>query len=165
MTTVTARERLVAAAVGVLIGAIAVGAILANPVIGRSNNSPANRRRLMAAGLLLAAPGMIVLAVTPQHGLVLDVFAAMLIGFGWEFVFIGGQSTVAVEVPEGVRGRMMGLFFVLVTATTAVGAVGLGVLINAVGMTTAFLGTATVVVAAGIAMLTIGVPAPPQLRG
>lgn len=165
MPTVAEEHGMTAAAVGVLIGAIGVGAILANPVIGRSNNSSVNRRRLMAAGLLFAAPGMIVLAVTPQHGLVLDIFAAMLIGFGWEFVFIGGQSTVAVEVPDRVRGRMMGLFFVLVTATTAFGSVGLGVLINTLGMTTAFLGTATVVVAAGLALLTVGVEPPAQVRG
>jgi len=50
---------------------------------------------------------------------------------------------------------MMGLFFVLVTATTAVGAVGLGALIDAVGMRTTFLATSVLVVAAGMALLTM----------
>ncbi len=163
MPTVAEEHGMTAAAVGLLIGAIGVGAVLANPIIGKSNNSPANRRRLMAAGLFLAAPGMIVLAITPQHGLVLDLLAATLIGFGWEFVFIGGQSTVAVEVPDKVRGKMMGLFFVLVTATTALGAVGLGVLINTFGMMTTFLATAVVVIVAGIALLTMRLPARAQV--
>ena len=76
-----------------------------------------------------------------------------MIGFGWEFVFVGGQTAVAVEAPAAVRGRMMGLFFVLVTATTALGAVGLGLLINMWGMQTTFLLTAAVVTAAGVALL------------
>lgn len=158
MPTVAEEHGMTAAAVGLLIGAIGLGAVIANPIIGKANTSPAQRRRLMATGLLLAAPGMIVLAVTPRHGLPIDLLGAMLIGFGWEFVFIGGQSTVAIEVPDSIRGKMMGLFFVLVTATTAVGAVGLGILINTVGMMATFLATAAVVVLAGIALLTVRPP-------
>ena len=81
---------------------------------------------------------------------------ALVIGFGWEFVYISGQMTVATEVPEGIRGRMMGLFFVLVTGTTAVGAVLLGLLINTVGITRAFLATSTMAAAAGVALLAVG---------
>lgn len=164
MPTVAEEHGMTAAAVGLLIGAIGLGAILANPIIGKANNSPANRRRLMATGLLLAAPGMFILAITPRHGLPVDLFGAMLIGFGWEFVFIGGQSTVAIEVPDDIRGRMMGLFFVLVTATTAVGAVGLGLLLNAFGMAVTFLATAAVVIAAAVALLTLEFPEPMPSR-
>ena len=154
MPTVAEEHGMTAAAVGMLVGAIGVGAMVANPIIGR-DRSPLRRRWLMATGLLLAAPGMISLAITPQHGLPIDLVAAALIGFGWEFVFVGGQSTVALEVPAAVRGRMMGLFFVLVTATTALGAVGLGFLIERWGMPTTFLLTAAVVVAAGVALLSV----------
>ena len=155
MPTVAEEHGMTAAAVGLLIGAIGVGAMVANPIIGKDND-PARRRRLMATGLLIAAPGMVSLALTPQHGLPIDLLAAAMIGFGWEFVFVGGQSTVALEVPAAVRGRMMGLFFVLVTATTALGAVGLGALITAWGMPTTFLLTAAVVIAAAVALLVAG---------
>ena len=117
---------------------------------------------MMAIGLFLAAAGMIELAITPRHGIAVDLIGAFVIGFGWEFVFVGGQATIATEVPEGVRGRMMGLFFVLVTATTAVGAVGLGALIDTWGMKATFLETAVMVVAAGVALLTM-VPRQPLL--
>ncbi len=152
MPTVAEEHGMTAAAVGLLIGAIGVGAMVANPIIGK-NRSPDRRRRLMATGLLLAAPGMVSLAVTPRHGLPIDLLAAAAIGFGWEFVFIGGQSAVAMDAPTAIRGRMMGLFFVLVTATTALGAVGLGILINMWGMPTTFLLTAAVVVVVGVALL------------
>lgn len=164
MPTVAEEHGMTAAAVGMLIGAIGIGAIMANPIIAQANNSPANRRRLMATGLFLAAPGMIILAITPHHGLPIDLVGAMLIGFGWEFVFIGGQSTVALEVPHHLRGRMMGMFFVLVTATTAVGAVGLGFLLNELGMLTTFLATAAVVIAAGLAILTRSLPSGEPVR-
>lgn len=142
--------------VGLLIGAIGVGAMLANPLLDKTNTSTERRRRLMATGLFLAAPGMVVLALTPEHGIVVDLLGAALIGFGWEFIFVGGQSTVAVEVPGSVRGRAMGLFFVLVTATTALGAVGLGSLINTWGMSATFLTMAALVVVAGVTLLILG---------
>ena len=145
-----------ASAVGLLIGAIGVGAVLANPIIVRTKRSPTQRRRLMAIGLLLAAPGMIELAITPRHGMAIDLVGALMIGFGWEFVFISGQMTVATEAAAGIRGRMMGLFFVLVTATSAAGAVLLGLLINKVGIMTAFLATSAVAAVAGVALLAMG---------
>jgi predicted MFS family arabinose efflux permease len=165
MPMVAQEHGLHASYVGLLIGAIGaigVGAIGANPVIGRADNSPERRRRLMAIGLFLAAAGMIELAITPRHGIAADLIGAFVIGFEWEFVFIGGQATIATEVPDSVRGRMMGLFFVLVTATTAIGAVGLGALIDTWGMKTTFLGTAVMVAAAGVAPLTM-VPRRPLL--
>ena len=155
MPMVAMEHGLMASDVGLLIGAIGVGAILANPIISRVGNAPRGRPRLMATGLFLAAAGMIELAITPYHGIAVDLIGAFVIGFGWEFVFVGGQATIATEVPERVRGRMMGLFFVLVTATTAVGAVGLGALIDTVGMRTTFLATSVLVVAAGMALLTM----------
>ena len=154
MPTVAEEHGMTAAAVGVLIGAIGLGAMLANPIIGKCATA-AGRRRLMAVGLLLAASGMVALAITPRHGVAVDLAAATLIGFGWEFVFVGGQSAVALEVPAAARGRMMGLFFVLVTATTALGAVTLGLLINTWGMAATFLATAAVAASTGVAMLAL----------
>jgi len=156
MPTVAEEHKMTASAVGLLIGAIAAGAVLANPIIARAATSPARRRRLMAMGMFLAAPGMIVLAVTPHHGIAIDLMGALLIGFGWEFVFIGGQTAIATEVRHGIRGRMMGLFFVLVTATTAVGAVGLGVLISQVGLMMTFVATAACTVLAAVVLLALG---------
>lgn len=154
MPTVAEEHGMTAAAVGLLIGAIGLGAVAANPFIARPG--AARRRRVMAIGMFLAAPGMAVLAITPHHGIAIDLLAAFVIGFGWEFVFIGGQTALAVDVPADVRGRTMGLFFVLVTGTTAVGAVGLGALIKSWGLTAAFLVTAAAVTITGSALVVIG---------
>lgn len=79
-----------------------------------------------------------------------------LIGFGGEFVFVGGQSSVAIDVPDNVRGRAMGLFLVLVTTTTAVGALALGEAINYLGVTWTFLVSGGVVVLAGALLVILG---------
>ncbi len=153
MPTVAQEHGMTASAVGILVGAIGLGALLANPLIGRRNNTPYRRRQLMATGLFLAAIGMILLSVTPEQGIAVDVFGATLIGFGWEFVFVAGQSTVAVEVPPDIRGRMMGMFFVIVTATTALGALLVSLLIGRLGLLPAFLLTAGIVTVAGIGVV------------
>jgi MFS family permease len=111
-----------------------------------------------ASYLFLAADGMIALAVAPHHRIVIELIGAVLIGFGWEFVFVGGQTTVAIEVPDKVRGRAMGLFFVLVTATTALGAVALGASINSLGVMIAFLAAAAVVVVTAAVLLVMERP-------
>jgi len=142
MPVVAKEHGLTAKSVGLLLGAIGVGAMLANPIIGRVR-AHITPHRLMQMALLFAASGSVAMALTPNHGIVVDLFAAVLIGFGWEIVYVGGEFTVAVEVPSELRGRTMGLFFLLVSGSTAVGAVGLGLLHDWLGMKWTLLGTAT----------------------
>jgi glucose uptake protein GlcU len=73
----------------------------------------------------------------------------MLIGIGWEFVFVGAKSTVSVQVSPEVRGRTMGLFFLVMSGCTAVGALGLGHLHDWIETTWIFLGIAAVVLLVG----------------
>ena len=136
--------------VGLLVGAIGVGALLANSFIARFKPEDVRRQQLMALGLLLAAVGLIGLAVTPHHGILIDLLGALLIGLAWESEFVSGQSTVAIEVPPEYRGRLMGIFFLLVTATTAGGAVLLGLLHEWMDMAWTFLFTAAVVATAAV---------------
>ena len=142
MPVVAKEHGLTAESVGLLLGAIGVGAMMANPIIGRVL-AHMSHHRLMQMALLFAASGSVAMALTPNHGIAVDLFAAVLIGFGWEIVYVGGEFTVAVEVPSELRGRAMGLFFLLVSGSTAVGAVGLGLLHDWLGMKWTLLGTAT----------------------
>ncbi len=156
MPTVVAKHGMTASALGLLIGAIGVGAMVANPIIGRANNVGLRRRRLMAIGIFCSAAGIIGLALAPYHGLATELLSMALIGFGGEFVFVGGQSSVAIDVPDNVRGRAMGLFLVLVTTTTALGALALGEAINYLGVTWTFLVSGGVVVLAGALLVILG---------
>lgn len=153
MPVVAKEHGLNARYVGFLLGAIGVGAMLANRSLHRWNVGGHRRQQLMAAGLLCAAAGMVFLALTPSQGIVIDLLAAALIGFGWELVFIAGKSTVAIDVPAPFRGRLMGMFFLLVTAATAAGTMGLGLLHEWLGLTWTFLIAAAVSGAAGALVL------------
>lgn len=83
------------------------------------------------------------------HGIAMDLPALMLIGFGWELVFVGAKSTVSVQVSPEVRGRTMGLLFLVMSGCTAVGAVALGHLHDWLETKWIFLGIAAVVLLAG----------------
>ena len=86
---------------------------------------------------------------TDGQGIGLDLPALMLIGFGWELVFVGAKSTVSVQVSPEVRGRTMGLLFLVMSGCTAVGAVCLGHLNDWLETKWIFLGIAAVVLLAG----------------
>jgi len=73
------------------------------------------------------------------------LLAAMLIGFGREFVYVGGASTATVGVPFEMRGRSMGVFGVIVNGGCALGAIGLGLLADRLGTTWMLLAAAGVV--------------------
>ena len=145
MPVVAKEHGMTPSSVGLLVGAIGVGALLANSLIARFKPGDIRRQQLMAVGLMLAATGLVGLAVTPHHGILIDLLGALLIGLAWESEFVSGQSTVAIEVPPEFRGRLMGIFFLLVTATTAGGAVLLGLLHERMDMAWTFLWTAAVV--------------------
>lgn len=86
---------------------------------------------------------------TDSHGIGMDLPALITIGFGWELLFVGAKSTVAVQVSPEVRGRTMGLLFLVMSGCTAVGAVCLGHLHDWMEAKWVFLGIATVVLLAG----------------
>jgi predicted MFS family arabinose efflux permease len=131
--------------VGVLIGAIGVGSVLANPIIGRQKTGSQQNQRLMQLGLLIATAGLVVLALGAQYGIMVGLLAAMLIGFGREFVYVGGVSTATVGVPFEMRGRSMGVLSVIVNGGCALGAIGLGLLADRLGATLMLLAAAGVV--------------------
>lgn len=144
-----------ALAVGVLLGAMGVGALLANPFLSRRLHDAGTSSRALATGLTVTAVGLFALAMSPGH-IAVDIGALMVIGAGWEFVFVSGQSTLAIDIPDDIKGRMIGLFFVLVTATTAVGALVVGYLFDTIGLQASLL-LDTVVVAMGAAYVGIRV--------
>jgi len=82
--------------------------------------------------------------------IVVGLLAAMLIGFGREFVYVGGVSTATVGVPFEMRGRSMGVLSVIVNGGCALGAIGLGLLADQLGTTWMLL------VAAGVVLIVFG---------
>lgn len=139
-----------ALAVGLFLGAIGLGAIVANPILSRLLRGTRSGSRTIVVGLAVAALGLFICGISPDGNIPIDVVALMLVGAGWEFVFVSGQGTLSVDIPADIRGSMIGLFFVLVTATTALGALLIGLLFDQVGVNHALLIDAVVVAAGAV---------------
>jgi hypothetical protein len=156
---VVAKEHGVAASsVGILVGGLPLGALLASRISGRGRTTT-SRLVMTAVGLIAAGIGMAELALTPHHGIAIDILGTMQIGCGWEFVFVGTQAMVLVDVPAPFRGRSMGLFYSVVYGATAVGALALGHVIDRRGMAATLLSSVALAALAALAILTAGVAA------
>jgi predicted MFS family arabinose efflux permease len=57
-----------------------------------------------------------------------------MIGFAWEMVFVAGANAVQLDVPNEIRGRMVGLYYLLVAGSAAIGALLIGYLFSTVGV-------------------------------
>jgi predicted MFS family arabinose efflux permease len=76
--------------------------------------------------------GVMLLAVSPW--LATDLLLLAIVGFGWEVIYVSGSATVQLDVPEDIRGRMVGMFFTLATGATALGSLIMGALFQDLGV-------------------------------
>jgi len=122
---------------GVLVGALTVGAIAANPFVRRWVADVHGAERTLVVGVLVCAPAVLLLGLSSS--LATDIPLLMVIGFTWEMVFVSGGSSLQLDVPMEIKGRMVGVFYTLVTGATALGAVLMGVLFQDVGVSDSLL--------------------------
>ncbi len=117
---------------GVLVGALTVGAIAANPFVRRWVGDSGSAERTLVFGVLIGAAAIVLLGVS--SGLATDIPLLVVIGFTWEMIFVSGGSALQLDVPADIKGRMVGVFYTLVTGAAALGAVLMGVLFEDVGV-------------------------------
>lgn len=117
---------------GFLLGVMGIGALLANGRVRRwAHDGPSGSRTLLV-GVAISATGTVLLGVSPW--LVTDLLLLGSIGFGWEVIYVSGSATVQLDVPEDIRGRMVGMFFTLATGATALGSLLMGALFQDLGV-------------------------------
>lgn len=126
--------------IGILLSCLALGGISANPIIRRMLADAGRNSQLIDLGLVIAGPALLLLGLS---GSLLSDFALLfVVGMGWECVWVASQSTIQLGIPKDVSGRILGLFYSVVTLGTAAGSIVVGMLIDALGVRTslAFLG-------------------------
>ena len=117
---------------GFLLGVMGIGALLANGRVRRwAHDGPSGGRTLLL-GVAICATGTVLLGVSPW--LATDLLLLATIGFGWEVIYVAGSATVQLDVPEDIRGRMVGMFFTLATGATALGSLLMGALFQDLGV-------------------------------
>jgi MFS family permease len=144
-----------AGAYGALFGALGVGAVVAALVLGRVRNHLSTNRLLAAVGVLFAAVlAVIVLVPNFVVGMLLLVFA----GLAWTAVVSTLNAELQIFLPVWVRGRALAMYLVTFAGTQALASVVWGQVTERVGVQTAFLIAAGVMLAGVVAGLFWSVP-------
>lgn len=145
--------------VGLLLASIAVGALLGNPLIRRLQQRGVPELRLLGIGLLAAGALLILLALS--KALVTDFLIIMAIGAVWEIIWVTESTTIHFRSPEGVSGQVMGLLFMIVSVSVALGSIAAGWAFDLFGPDPALIGSgAFLVAAAAFELRRVARPAP-----
>ena len=136
------------------------GALLVAAMVAR------RRRDLMIpGGMTLAGASLALAALLPgrvPHGLALPVATACMFanGLGTIAFFATAQAMIQADAPDEVRGRVVGLWMIVFSASSPVGSVLAGVLAGPVGVIPVLVGSAALCLAAGAAVFATGFLAP-----
>ncbi len=159
MATIAADHGEGAALLGLLLSAIAVGATAGNRALGYLGTRGRQSQDLLVWGALIAAPPTILLGFSSS--VVTDYLLLLIIGFAWEMLQVSGRSAMQLEVPPQISGRMVGIFYVIVTGASAVGALIAGWLFSELGVNAALIGVGTVALVCAVVLYLHGRAAGP----
>lgn len=107
-------------AVGIVVGAFAISAVVGRPIAGRLADLH-GRKPVVLAGLLLMAASAALLLV--PGGVPWLVFARLVVGVGDGWLFTAAVTWVIDLAPEDRRGQTIGLFGIAVWGGLSVGSV------------------------------------------
>jgi MFS family permease len=132
--------------------------MLATSVVSQLAAQRLESLRTQTAGLVMMILGVIALIVTVLDKS-LDVLlgASILAGIGQGLAFMGSLGDISEIAPTERRGDIVASYYVVIYLATAVPAIGVGVLAQLAGLSSAFLVFSYVVIAiclVGLAALT-----------
>lgn len=116
---------------GILVSTIGLGGILTNPHFLRLRKRM-HPSEIVDLSLMIAGPTLLLLGLSSS--LWIDIALLLGVGAAWELMWLGSQTTLELEIPGEIRGEMIAVFYALVAGGTALGAVLLGILMDAVGV-------------------------------
>ena len=136
-------------ALGLLYASAAVGAMLVNPPILKYLGQGRSRSLLLIATILGAGITVIFFGfVTALPG---DMALMVVLGALGEVMYLTAQRGILMELSEANSGAVFGLFLAALTAASILGSLGLGVLMDRIGVREGLL-------VVGIATVIIGLP-------
>ena len=128
---------------GQILAAAGAGALVSSVIMAYRHSSDAGG--LPTVSTVAAFAGFALVALL---GLVaywpVALFAVCGMGFTGAMVGIGYQSTVQMTLEDGFRGRVMSLWTVVGIGGAALGAIGLGALVDVIGLQSTLAGAASV---------------------
>lgn len=134
--------------IGVLLSALAIGGMTANPLVRRLNDrgTPA----LIMLGCAISVSGLLLVLLGLSSSLVPDYLILLAIGATWEVVWVVSWTTTHFRSPEGLSGEAIGVFLMTASAGVAAGALLAGWLFDTFGVEGSLIGTGIFLTAFGV---------------
>ena len=149
-------------ALGALYACAAIGAIFTNRPVLRYLGNNGNRTRLLS--IVIVAAALTVVAFGFSSGLVFDMVLMVILGALGEAMYLVVQRSILLELDEADSGAIFGLFLAILTGASILGSIGLGLLMDAVGVRSGLvtLGVVTLVIAVPLILLVAQASSKPQ---
>ncbi|MGB1079589.1 MAG: MFS transporter, partial [Candidatus Nanopelagicales bacterium] len=149
-------------ALGALYACAAIGAILTNRPVLRYLGNNGNRTRLLS--IVIVAAALTVVAFGFSSGLIFDMVLMVILGALGEAMYLVVQRSILLELDEADSGAIFGLFLAILTGASILGSIGLGLLMDAVGVRSGLvtLGVVTLVIAVPLILLVARALSKPQ---
>ena len=149
-------------ALGALYACAAIGAIFANRPVLRYLGNNGNRTRLLS--IVIVAAALTVVAFGFSSGLIFAMVLMVILGALGEAMYLVVQRSILLELDETDSGAIFGLFLAILTGASILGSIGLGLLMDAVGVRSGLvlLGVVTLVVAVPLIVLVAQASSKPQ---
>jgi MFS family permease len=144
-------------AVGIVVGAFALTAVVCRPLAGRQADVRGRRAVLVVGSLAMALGGSLYLLTTSVAGL---VAARLVVGAGEGAVYTAGATWAVDLAPEDRRGLALGLFGLSVWGGLSLGPLA-GELLRS-GVSYDAVWTATAVLPLAGALIALRLPEPPR---
>ena len=149
-------------ALGALYACAAIGAIFTNRPVLRYLGNNGNRTRLLS--IVIVATALTVVTFGFSSGLIFDMVLMVILGALGEAMYLVVQRSILLELDEADSGAIFGLFLAILTGASILGSIGLGLLMDAVGVRSGLvtLGVVTLVIAVPLILLVAQASSKPQ---
>lgn len=115
---------------GLLGAALGVGAIVTAPFVA-GPGAGLRRSRLITAAVLAYGAALVAFALAP--GYLFGLVALVVLGGGYLAIASTLNTTIQLQVDEAVRGKVLAVYVMLLTAALPLGALAQGLLVQAIG--------------------------------
>jgi predicted MFS family arabinose efflux permease len=133
--------------IGLLLAGIALGGLIGNPIAARLQARQVNEVRVLGGALIASGLLLVVLAVS--RNLWLDLAVVTLIGAAWEIIWLVQNTAIHYRSPEGISGEVMGLLYMVVSVSVALGSVVTGWAFATIGVEASLLASAALLIVLG----------------
>jgi MFS family permease len=148
--------------VGAMVAAFAFGALVASLFGDYFTRKESGLKRELE--LIIVAVAFVLVVLSFSMSLAIDMAMLALLGVATELTFLVMPNLVIIYSPREVRGRMIGLVFMITALMVGVGTYLFGYLVDSLGLEEVLIGSAVMLLIYSAALLSRPLPLPTDER-